>query len=127
MVDICKLAELRCSHSECFYMVPQVGLEPTRISPLASKTSVATITPPGLIEFVSSSASLIRNHFAQYTLGLEVRSNSCYKVVALTTRRDFEFLLSQHLHLQNLVRPPGIEPGSMVLQTTAMTTSAKAA
>ena len=30
-----------------FYMVPQVGLEPTRISPLASKTSVATITPPG--------------------------------------------------------------------------------
>ncbi len=28
-------------------MVPQVGLEPTRISPLASKTSVATITPPG--------------------------------------------------------------------------------
>jgi hypothetical protein len=27
--------------------VPQVGLEPTRISPLASKTSVATITPPG--------------------------------------------------------------------------------
>jgi hypothetical protein len=30
-----------------FDMVPQVGLEPTRISPLASKTSVATITPPG--------------------------------------------------------------------------------
>ena len=28
-------------------MVPQVGLEPTRISALASKTSVATITPPG--------------------------------------------------------------------------------
>jgi hypothetical protein len=29
------------------YMVPQVGLEPTRLSALASKTSVATITPPG--------------------------------------------------------------------------------
>ena len=29
------------------YLVPQVGLEPTRISALASKTSVATITPPG--------------------------------------------------------------------------------
>ena len=28
-------------------LVPQVGLEPTRISALASKTSVATITPPG--------------------------------------------------------------------------------
>jgi hypothetical protein len=28
-------------------MVPQVGLEPTRLSALASKTSVATITPPG--------------------------------------------------------------------------------
>jgi len=27
--------------------VPQVGLEPTRLSALASKTSVATITPPG--------------------------------------------------------------------------------
>jgi hypothetical protein len=27
--------------------VPQVGLEPTRLSTLASKTSVATITPPG--------------------------------------------------------------------------------
>ena len=31
----------------CLYMVPQVGLEPTRLSALASKTSVATITPPG--------------------------------------------------------------------------------
>ena len=31
----------------CFNMVPQVGLEPTRLSALASKTSVATITPPG--------------------------------------------------------------------------------
>ena len=29
--------------------------------------------------------------------------------------------------LQNLVPPPGIEPGSTVLQTGAMTTSAKAA
>ena len=28
-------------------LVPQVGLEPTRLSALASKTSVATITPPG--------------------------------------------------------------------------------
>jgi hypothetical protein len=28
-------------------LVPQVGLEPTRLSTLASKTSVATITPPG--------------------------------------------------------------------------------
>ena len=27
--------------------MPQVGLEPTRLSTLASKTSVATITPPG--------------------------------------------------------------------------------
>ena len=32
-------------------MVPQVGLEPTRISALASKTSVATITPPGHLTF----------------------------------------------------------------------------
>jgi|694.fasta_scaffold04061_25 hypothetical protein len=31
-------------------MVPQVGLEPTRLSALASKTSVATITPPGQIK-----------------------------------------------------------------------------
>ena len=31
---------------EVSFLVPQVGLEPTRISPLASKTSVATITPP---------------------------------------------------------------------------------
>jgi len=30
-------------------LVPQVGLEPTRLSALASKTSVATITPPGHI------------------------------------------------------------------------------
>lgn len=30
-------------------------------------------------------------------------------------------------HYQNLVLPVGIEPTSMVLQTTAMTTSAKAA
>ena len=30
----------------CFNMVPRVRLELTRISPLASKTSVATITPP---------------------------------------------------------------------------------
>ena len=34
----------------CFNMVPQVGLEPTRLSALASKTSVATITPPGQIK-----------------------------------------------------------------------------
>ena len=34
-------------------LVPQVGLEPTRISALASKTSVATITPPGQIFGVS--------------------------------------------------------------------------
>ena len=31
-------------------------------------------------EFVSSCASLIRNHFALYTLGLEVRSTSRYLV-----------------------------------------------
>ena len=33
-------------------MVPQVGLEPTRLSALASKTSVATITPPGQKLFI---------------------------------------------------------------------------
>ena len=29
------------------YLVPQVVLEPTRLSALASKTSVASVTPPG--------------------------------------------------------------------------------
>jgi hypothetical protein len=35
------------------FLVPQVGLEPTRITPLVSKTSVAAITPPGLVQLIS--------------------------------------------------------------------------
>ena len=44
-------------------MVPQVGLEPTRLSALASKTSVATITPPGqkLFIIVNEQAFIIQS------------------------------------------------------------------
>jgi hypothetical protein len=37
------------------------------------------------------------------------------------------FRLPLHHTRIKLVQPPGIEPGSMALQTTAMTTSAKVA
>jgi hypothetical protein len=71
-----------------FNMVRPRGIEPlsTVLQTVAMTTSAKDANDTllitlyaechGDIEFVSSSASLIRNHFALYTLGLEVRSNS---------------------------------------------------
>jgi hypothetical protein len=60
----------------CFNMVPQVGLEPTRLSALASKTSVATITPPGQIFIIQDIYNPVNLYFNNLVrpLGLEPRT-----------------------------------------------------
>ena len=66
-------------------------------------------------EFVSSCASLIRNHFAHYTFGLEVRSNSRYLAYGSSAWPFFSVCLhqiSQHPHLQNLAVLGGNDPHS---------------
>ena len=71
-------------------LVPQVGLEPTRISALASKTSVATITPPGQKTVLNKRMST-----ANVNLGIEAlltyASTDTYREKgSWTTSRDFK-------------------------------------
>ena len=109
-------------------LVPQVGLEPTRLSALVPKTSVAAITPPGQNKY-----SMINERTAMESLYQVANTQPYMPSAYATTSRQFKpdpIMTSPRRVFKPdpiLVPPPGSDPGSPDFQSGAMTTSAKEA
>ncbi len=108
-------------------LVPDAGIEPTT-SALSKHCSTAELIWPkiraGLLGFeprlTESKSGVLPLHYRPIELvGVENFEISTYWLKASYS--------SSELHPQILVPPLGIEPSSTILQTVAMTTSAKAA